>query len=261
MTRRTFLLMSSSLAITGCNFEYSPYGVSPTISNLNAQNILRIISKEKEGTPNFKIALLSDTHTYYQDFEDVINHLTNRDDFDFILHGGDLTDSGIQKEYEWGESILAKSHLPYVTIIGNHDAMANGRAMYSKMFGYYNFHFDYNNTLFIGFNNNNWEYGEDVPDFVWLEETLAKYPLDQKKIVACHIPPFDSKRFNQTIQDQFHTLMQRYGVISVLSGHIHSHATLTKDAIEYIVIGSVSERSYISLEMTNSSISMKKIDV
>ena len=261
MRRRDFLGLAALIGLGGCRFEESPYSAKPSQKNLNPKNIAHITALSQSTPEPFRIGVVSDTHTYYDDYLKVIRDIRGKNSCDFLLHCGDVTDSGLLREYEWGDEIIRKADLPYVTVIGNHDALANGKTIFLEMYGYYNVSFEYNRAHVIVFNNNNWEFGVDVPDFDWLEAELAAKPLGEVKIVAAHISPFDNDRFNTAQQSRFHTLMQTYSVSCVVGGHNHNHAATVKDGIAYITVGSVSKKNYVTLDVTATGVSMEKVDV
>jgi putative phosphoesterase len=259
--RRNFLLLSSFFLLDGCKVEYSPYSATTDQKNLNAHNIKLLNKKSSTQTESFKVAFVSDTHTYYDNFLDITKAIASREDIDFVIHCGDITDSGILQEYKWGEEILRKVDLPYVVVFGNHDALANGRRIYADMFGEENFTFSYNQAHLISFNTNNWEDHSNVIDYEWLETTLQAMPLGAIKIVAAHVPPDDSKRFTPQQIELFHTLMIQYNVSTVIFGHNHNHASFTKDSVQYITIGAASKSLYVTLDIDSTSVTMEKIDV
>ena len=55
--------------------------------------------------------------------------------------------------------------------------------------------------------------------------------------------------------------MQTYGVSCVVGGHNHNHATVVKDGILYITVGSVSKKNYVTLDVTATGVSMEKVNV
>ena len=57
-----------------------------------------------------------------------MRHANGRDDIDFVIHGGDYTEFGVTKEFEWAVERLNQLRVPYVGLIGNHDILGNGQA-------------------------------------------------------------------------------------------------------------------------------------
>ncbi|MBI9038828.1 MAG: metallophosphoesterase [Bacteroidales bacterium] len=48
----------------------------------------------------FTFALISDSHTFYNDLDDAVLAINENENVDIVIHGGDLTDGGMIKEYE-----------------------------------------------------------------------------------------------------------------------------------------------------------------
>ena len=93
--------------------------------NINARNIEKIESNTS-GKKQIRFAVISDTQRWYDETEDEVAHINLRNDLDFVMHCGDLTDFGVTKEFEWQQRILNKLRVPYVVILGNHDCIGSG---------------------------------------------------------------------------------------------------------------------------------------
>ena len=106
--------------------------------NINARNIEKIESNTS-GKKQIRFAVISDTQRWYDETEDEVAHINLRNDLDFVMHCGDLTDFGVTKEFEWQQRILNKLRVPYVVILGNHDCIGSGKDVYRVMFGEENF--------------------------------------------------------------------------------------------------------------------------
>ena len=81
----------------------------------------------------------------------------------FIIHGGDYTEFGLKKEFEWNDDILSKLKVPYVGLIGNHDVIGNGDQVFRKIFGNENFSFVVSDVKFVCLNTNAIEYDYSHP--------------------------------------------------------------------------------------------------
>lgn len=103
-------------------------------TNINARNIARIEQATKDKS-EIRFAFISDTQRWYDETEDEVADINRRTDIDFVIHGGDLTDFGVTKEFEWQQRILNKLSVPYVVLLGNHDCIGSGKDVYRTMFG------------------------------------------------------------------------------------------------------------------------------
>ena len=103
---RTGLLLLPLLA-AGCDhIEYHPYDTDISgEQDINAKNIARIEAACR-GRQTVRFAMISDTQRWYDETEKAVEALNARDDIDFVLHGGDLSDFGLKKEFMWQRDIL-----------------------------------------------------------------------------------------------------------------------------------------------------------
>ena len=50
--------------------------------------------------------------------EDFVKEINKRNDIDFVIHGGDMSDFGLTKEFLWQRDIMNGLNVPYVALIG-----------------------------------------------------------------------------------------------------------------------------------------------
>ena len=147
--------------LSACDLiDYHPYDGRLTISerDINDHNIPLIEAATKDKD-TIRFVLMGDTQRSYDETEDFIKHInTKKDSIDFIIHGGDYTEFGMKKEYEWTVNILSKLDIPYVGLIGNHDVIGNGDQVFNKLFGEENFSFIVRDVKFVCLNTNAIEY-------------------------------------------------------------------------------------------------------
>lgn len=110
------LILISFLA--SCDMiEVHPYaGDIKGKRDINIQNIARI-EEAFADKDTIRFAFISDSQRWYDELEDFVHHANNRTDIDFVIHGGDLTDFGLTKEFLWQRDILEKLKYPYVAVI------------------------------------------------------------------------------------------------------------------------------------------------
>ena len=154
--------------------EYHPYdGRISGKTDINKKNIARI-EEACRNKETIRFALIGDTQRWYDETEDFVNALNKRNDIDFVIHGGDVSDFGLTKEFLWQRDILNKLKVPYVVLLGNHDCLANGIEVFRKVFGDENFSFIAGRTKFVCLNTNalEFDYSLPVPDFQFIEQEI-----------------------------------------------------------------------------------------
>lgn len=131
------------LALAGCDtvFDVHPYDVHIRgEKNLNAKGVAAIEAATL-GKDTLRLAFISDSHRNYNELRDMVADINRRDSIDFVVHGGDVTDYGTTREYEWARDNLARLRKPYVVLLGNHDCLGTGNAAYESIFGQPDFSF------------------------------------------------------------------------------------------------------------------------
>lgn len=242
--------------ISSCRdtFDHSMYSaeVPEEFKNLRIKNFQRLLAfmPDPEDTTSFKIALISDTHTYYNDLQDAINDINKDPDIKFILHGGDMTDGGLLAEYLLFQGIISLSSRPYFSVIGNHDCLASGFGIYEEMFGPENYSFVSGNCKFIFFNDVIWELEFREPDYFWLMNELSDHENYSHVFVIAHIAPYNHS-FTPLHITAYTSLMDSSDVNISIHGHHHDHGFNDhyKDGVMYMNIGSVSKRYYVTLDI------------
>lgn len=256
-------LASFLIALTfgACGFEYSPYLAEPGREAQNSENIARLKAQALDYP--LRIALISDTHSYYHGLDEVLSSIKH-DRFDFVIHAGDITDAGLQKEYDLYNDYRKRLTLPFVHAVGNHDALTNGIAIFRNRYGLFDFSFSVAQTHFIVFNNNTWEFGNAAYDLKWLESELQKARAAGGNIIIVNHIPTEDFRFDAARVTAYKALLERYEVSLVICGHDHGHRIESIGATTQVVVGSVSKEAYVELVITDSGredFMLRKIDV
>ena len=153
-----------------------------------------------------------------------VRHLNGREDVDFVIHGGDVSDFGLTKEFEWVRDIMNKLDVPYVTLLGNHDVLGNGLDAFEEVFGAVNFDFMAGKNRFICLNTNalEFDYSHPIPDFKYVYSLLADSVTEVSRTVpVMHVAPGDIE-FNNNVSLVFHELLKRFpGMEFCLHAHDH----------------------------------------
>lgn len=264
------------LLLLSCDniFEYSPYQVKVDKSDKgqNIKNLKKISKINSKEFKTFRIALFGDTHTFYDDFEDIVSELNKRDDYDFIINMGDITLSGINREFIWYSNIINKLKKPVLTIIGNHDYLANGYYVFDEMYGPTNFTFEYNNCKFVIFDDVIWERKGRDPDFNWFDINL-KNEQDYTQVISfSHIPPWD-QQFSIGNEMYFNYLLASHKVKYSFHGHTHNYKKIqpyteliemsknkSLTNVTYVTTEAANDRGYLILTIEENDINIEKVN-
>lgn len=251
----------------GCNSdEYSPNQVfnrkSP--SNVNANQIALL--NKKTPTNTIRIAFSGDTQRSYAETALFVDNVNARTDIDFVILNGDISDFGLLAEFEGIYDIYTRLRVPFISVIGNHDLVANGKAVYERMFGPLNFTFNYGPVKFVCHDTNGREYNFDksTPNISWLKANLTLGSGITNLLAISHVPPIDDD-FDPALAQPYQTLFnQTPGLIASL--HAHRHAKLTTyyqtgtTGVPFIVTNAIVKRAYTIIEITNGQINAQEIN-
>lgn len=256
------------ITLSTCNYiEYHPYEIrlKDDYRGLTQKNIDRIHQKEITDDDTIRFVLMGDTHRFYDETKDFVRHINKRDDIDFVIHDGDVSDFGMKKEFFWLHDLMKKLKFPYVTTIGNHDIIGNGDELYLKMYGPLNYSFIYKDIKFLFLNTNalEFDYSTPVPDFNWLknEVTDTNKVEYSKSIAVMHVQPGDVQ-FNNNIYDVFpYYLHSLKGLMFCLHGHAHRYMVneFYKDGIKYYGCDTMKNRNYIVFTIIGDNFTFERI--
>jgi len=214
-------------AMVSCDqFKYSPYQIdrNSKYKELNEKNIALINPSRKDTT---RVIVLGDTQRFYKSSQDLIEKINKLPDdaVDFVVHTGDLVDFGIQKEYYGIHEVLNQMKFPYVAVVGNHDMIGNGAAIYENMYGEFDFSFIVNGNKFIYINTNSREhhFDDEHPNISWLDSELADTANYNQAIIVSHVAPHHSD-FNPELEEEYVETLERYGTtLLYINGHHHDY--------------------------------------
>jgi Icc-related predicted phosphoesterase len=254
---RKLLIFFSLILLCSCDdlFEAHPYdGKISGETGINTKNIARI-EENCGGKQTIRFVMIGDTQRWYDETKKLVSNINSRNDIDFVIHGGDISDFGLTDEMMWQRDILNGLKIPYVVILGNHDCLATGEQVYRKIFGAENFSFMAGNTKFICLNTNaiEYDYSHPVPDFNFIATEYEKQtPGHEKTIFAMHAAPF-SEQFNNNVARGFQEVIKRFPNLQFCV-HAHGHSIeiqdLFNDGLLYYESASIEKRIYLLFTIT-----------
>jgi 3',5'-cyclic-AMP phosphodiesterase len=264
--KNLLLLVVFATTILSCNSdEFSPNQVfnRSTATDVNLKQIA-LLQQKTPGT-TIKIAVSGDTQRSYQESELFVASINSRNDIDFVFLNGDISDFGLLLEFDGIYKIYNKLNVPFISVIGNHDLVANGRDIYKRMFGPLNFTFNYGGVKFVCHDTNGREYNFNgqVPDLNWLRTNL-KLDAGTNNIVAiAHVPPIDAD-FDPKLANTYENLFnQTPGMLASI--HSHQHSSLKTyyqngTGIPFFITNAIVKRAYTIIEIKNGQITAQEIN-
>lgn len=247
--------LSLCMLLWGCDMiDYHPYDVRiDGETDVNAHNIAEIEDSCKEKT-SIRFVTMGDSQRWYDETEDFVKAINQRDDIDFVIHGGDISDFGVTKEFLWQRDILNKLKVPYVVVLGNHDCLGTGEETYKDIFGPANFSFIAGGVKFVCLNTNalEYDYSEPVPDFTFMEKEIkARKDEFDHTVVCMHARPYTDV-FNDNVAKVFQRYVIEYpGILFCSAAHTHHYedTVVFDDGIHYITTDCMKERTYIEYDI------------
>ncbi|WP_018476493.1 metallophosphoesterase family protein [Pontibacter roseus] len=262
-----FLFLLLAITLSSCEemFEYHPNQIrlNGDEQHLTAHNLERLRSQQPGDT--LRLLVMGDTQRFYDDAEAFVEKANTFADIDFVIHQGDISDFGMTQEFRWVHDIMRRLKWPYLTVIGNHDMLANGRKVYQRMYGDFNYSFVYGHTKFVMVDTNGREYSFNgkVPDIGWLGSQLVRQPGEawQQAIVVSHIPPYDGD-FDRQLEQPFHQTLKESGRVQLsLHGHIHNWRTekTYDNTILYHATTTVKKREFSYIKVWRDGYNIRRI--
>lgn len=190
-------------------------------------------------TKSFRFAFISDTHigspngNAEEDLRRTISDINKRKDIAFVVITGDITELGTNKELLLAKQILDSLNIAWYIIPGNHDTgwSESGGVMYTSIFGYDKFSFEYNGIRFLGCASGPYVRMSDghVPrDAVnWLDEELKKVKKNQPVIFLNHYPLDNGLDNWYEVTDR----LRKHNTWVALCGHGHNNKAMSFDGI------------------------------
>ncbi|MET0638371.1 MAG: metallophosphoesterase [Chitinophagaceae bacterium] len=241
-------------------FVFHPDEIRPDETGMNAKNIARLAALPVRSA--FKFILIGDTQRFYDQLDEFVEMVNSRDDVSFVILDGDLTDFGLNFEFNLIAERLNKIKIPVISVLGNHDMLANGTTIFRKMFGPENFTFSYGKSKFIALNTNSREanFNGTVPDIAWLGSELKNDKEFANLFVVSHVAPF-SGDFDRKLETAYRSALES-NPRTRLSLHAHEHNwSLSKpyeDDIEYLQVGYTGEKNYALISVDGTDFTIEK---
>ena len=250
--------------MTACDkFEFNVYetnGGEKDITVTTQYNIERLLHLPEKDS--LHIIFTGDTQRQYDDLEDMVEAINALPQVDAVVVAGDISDFGAEFEFELINKQLKLLKVPFITVIGNHDCLANGVKVYEEVYGPLNYSFTWNRIRFVVHNTNSREFNFNgsVPDIAWMQQQLADKENYQSCIFVSHVPPY-SEDFDPSLVQAYTQLIHnaKNPVLST-NGHRHNYSLDQPfdDGVWYLNTSSPSNRMFSHVVVTPNSRYEKK---
>jgi predicted phosphodiesterase len=212
------LLLFACMLVPAC-FVSTPFKDKPEATDLTRQE-LRSLERLGEPPESWTFLAFGDTHDDYDNLERSVGLMNQATDARFALIAGDLTDRGTLQEFEWSGELYQELEMPFLTVIGNHDAISDGRSIYEQMYGPRNYSFRQGSLKFVMFDSNTLE-TPSAPARDWLTAQVTDHGDASGVVLVTHqsiTAPDDLEGgTNRAFYDE---LLQGGDVVLVIHGHL-----------------------------------------
>lgn len=236
--------------------EFSPHDADVENRDLNIFYTKNLNLLGYQNTDTLSFVVFSDPHFYYDRLASAIKSINSLNNIAFVVACGDITETGMAKEYEYYWKRVKKLKFPVVSVVGNHDYLSNGGKIFKKMFGHPNFSFLCGNYKFIAFDDVIWEKGNVRPDFEWLKNEVEM--SDQKCIILTHIPPWGDQ-FTDEHREEYYKIAANEEVLLNVHGHEHKHRDTIVHNKRYLVNEALFDNEYYVVHLTGNEVIIDKI--
>lgn len=266
MLKTKYCVLLAFMSVIGCNAdEYSPNQKfnRSTPSTINSREISELPTKPSGTT--IKIAVSGDTQRSYKQSEDFVALINARNDIDFVVLNGDISDFGLLLEFNGIYKIYNELNVPFISIIGNHDLVANGTDVYKRMFGDLNFTFKYAGIKFVCHDTNGREYdfNGSTPNMEWLRNNLKLEAGTDRLLAFSHVSPFDGD-FDPKLSLSYQDLLnQTPGLIASIHSHQHQPQIIryqNQTGIPFIITNAIVKRAFTLITITDGQIAAEEIN-
>ncbi|SNR50347.1 metallophosphoesterase family protein [Hymenobacter mucosus] len=244
-------LVAAGALLSGCELlEFSPNDHrSPSDKqDLTAKNLAALAATPLPAGDTLRFVYTGDSQRFYNDAKDLVASVNRQTGVQFMIVAGDISDFGMAREMWWVDDHLRNLKIPYLTVIGNHDQVGNGREAYKAIFGPLNYSFVYGDTKFIMTDTNGREYNFNgkIPDMNWVRPQLQDASV-RRHVIISHVPPQDDD-FDPAVRDAYaQALREDPRLVFEMNAHRHSFSVGQpfNDGVTYVNSYAFERRKYL----------------
>lgn len=239
--------------------------VTALAANADTYESLGTLRGSKTG---FAFVVASDSHNGYgpaddnttRAFEDMKTRYTG---LSFMIHMGDVTETGAASEYAIFQSKACTLPFPVMATMGNHEARWQDPqgSLFRDEFGAPNYSFNYGSWHFVVLDTT--FPGEtlgtlDPATVAWLEKDLAASGSRPVAIFSHHPLLYAPASF-QDSDDAFARILDKYPVAAVFCGHGHSFISWKAQGRQFQMVGALMDAAYSVVQIQGTSMIVNAI--
>jgi 3',5'-cyclic AMP phosphodiesterase CpdA len=157
----------------------------------------------------------------------------------FLIHTGDLVNTGSESEFIAFDEMMNGFGLPFYPVPGNHDALAGDLTWFLRYSGAPAAHYSFDwGAVHVTLADSHHGVLPQA-ELQWIRKDLTE-SAQPVKVVVVHHPPYDPDGSSHILaggNQAFLGLMSEQGVDYVFCGHIHAFAIDERDGTVYVITG------------------------
>lgn len=281
-----FISISSTILfinpVIADNADYSLKESSKNYDKKDSENTFtkELIDDKKEK--HIRFFFFSDAHSNEANLDKFINQV-NKIKPDLVIDGGDMVYDGTEPELDRAYKKREKIEVPLYLVSGSHDVEHKGVFKKPPRIVPPIQSFDKNGFHFILLDNADRRISDEL--FEKLEQDLesnkgkiiivamhtpaflSKEPIPFYEIIGKYIPLFSFTMINEEKNKHFTSLMSKYKVRAVFSGHTHAPDEMEKDGVKYFIVSATggfsakitTQNEYMDISLKNNDIKVKRV--
>jgi predicted phosphodiesterase len=255
---KKFILIQIFILYCYCDIiQYSPFEIDVKAKHPNLSEINRIKEMYSEKPDTLRFAFLTDIHENHDELKRAISSINKQKSLMFVVCGGDVTNGGLVQQYNWYVDIIKECRYPFLTIIGNHDYLANGKLIFEKIFGPTNYTLTIGDYKFIFFDDIIQENRSGSPKYHWLKIESSETAYNQ--IFIAHIPVW-SEMINGIDQIVLSNLLKPDRVVLCLYGHNHCYVEENDyNCLRSIVADDIKGGEYLIVSLIGKEVIIERV--
>ncbi|MEI7728708.1 MAG: metallophosphoesterase [Verrucomicrobiota bacterium] len=190
----------------------------------------RLRAEDSNRSGKARFIVVNDTHYIDEECGRWLNRavdLMKKEEPDFILHAGDLTEHGKREHLAAMRELLRSSGKPFYVVPGNHDYLtqssaADYDALYERQ---RNYSFESNGWQFVALDTTEGKLYEKTsvqPETMqWLRDALPKLDKKLPTVVCTHFPLGVEVRYRPKNADEVLEQFKPFNLQAIFCGHFH----------------------------------------